>query len=79
MLRSMQTIPRNELLDEQEDDLVYTAFEACVAFFGTGAGSPVCGSCGWLDTEHAPVVAVLRSLPRRVANRSLRTPGRLAS
>ncbi|MDQ1386271.1 MAG: hypothetical protein QOG65_3650 [Actinomycetota bacterium] len=79
MLRSMQTIPRNELIDEQEEELVHTAFEACVAFFGAGAGSPVCASCGWLDTEHAPAVAVVRSLPHRVGNRSLRTPRRLAS
>ena len=79
MLRSMQTIPRNDLIDEQEDELVRTAFEACVAFFAAGAGSPVCASCGWLDTEHAPVVAVVRSLPRRVGNGSLRPPRRLAS
>jgi hypothetical protein len=79
MLRSMQTILRNERIDETEDDLVSATFEACVAFSGDDAGVPVCASCGWLNTEHAPSVAVVRSLPRRVGNRVLRTPKRLAS
>jgi hypothetical protein len=79
MLRSMQTMTRNELIAEQDDEPGTVAFEACVAFSGDGAGSPVCASCGWLDTEHAPTVAVVRSLPRRVGSPAVRAPKRLAS
>jgi hypothetical protein len=78
----MQTTPLNAQVDEQVDEPdapVSAAFEACAAFSAPGDGSPVCASCGWLDAEHAPAVAVVRSLPRRPENRAIRTPKRLAS
>jgi hypothetical protein len=83
MLRPMQTIPPTEhaedLTSGWADGLVHAAFEACVTFSGTGDGSPVCASCGWLDTDHTPSVALVRSLPRQDRNRVVRPPKRLAS
>jgi hypothetical protein len=83
MLRPMQTISLNEQTEDLTagwaDELVPTAFEACVTFSGAGDGSPVCAACGWLDTDHAPAVALVRSLPRPARARVVRTPKRLAS
>jgi hypothetical protein len=64
----MQTIETN--------DLVSGAFEACAEFSAPGHGSPVCEGCGWLEAEHDPGIAEVRTLPTR---RSTRVPKRLAS
>ena len=69
MLSRMQTIEVN--------DLVSVGFEACAAFGAGGDGSPVCGVCGWLESEHEPEVAEVHTLPRRTLSRP--TPKRLAS
>ena len=74
MLSRMQTIEVN--------DLVSASFEACTTFGAAGDGSPVCAACGWLDTEHEPVVAEpdvaeVHALPRRKVARPV--PRRLAS
>jgi hypothetical protein len=83
MLRPMQTIPWNEQAEDltsgRADELVHAAFEACATFSGAGDGSPVCAACGWLDTDHAPAVTLVRSLPRPARARVVRTPKRLAS
>jgi hypothetical protein len=74
MLSRMQTIEVN--------DLVSASFEACTTFGAGGDGSPVCVACGWLEAEHAPVVAEadvaeVHALPRRKVARP--APKRLAS
>jgi hypothetical protein len=83
MLRPMQTIPLNEQADDLTagwaDGPVHAAFEACVTFSEPGDGSPVCAACGWLDADHSPAVALVRSLPGPARARVVRTPKRLAS
>lgn len=73
MLARMDTIEVNEL----DNALVSGAFEPCAAFGATGNGSPVCVACGWLEVEHAPELAEVRTLPTRRVPRL--TPKRLAS
>jgi len=73
MLARMDTIEVNEL----DNALVSVAFEPCVAFGAVGDGSPVCVECGWLDAEHAPELAEVRTLPTRRMPRL--APKRLAS
>jgi hypothetical protein len=51
-------------------------WEPCLTFAPDGAGSPVCGDCGWLFDDHGGS-AVVRRLPVR-APRSAQ-PRRLAS
>ncbi len=48
-------------------------FEPCHGFRRDVPGSPVCGGCGWLDTEH-PAGTNVRGLPKRAP-----APRRLAS
>jgi len=69
MLSRMETIEMNQL--------VSAAFEACAAFGSAGDGSPVCAACGWLEAEHEPEAAEVRTLPTRTLPRP--TPTRLAS
>ena len=69
MLSRMDTIEMNEL--------VSAAFEPCAAFGNAGDGSPVCAACGWLEVEHEPEAAGVRTLPTRTVPRP--TPTRLAS
>ena len=69
MLSRMETIEMNQL--------VSAAFEACAAFGSAGDGSPVCAACGWLEAEHEPEAAEVRTLPTRTRPRP--TPTRLAS
>ena len=61
MLSRMQTNDVN--------DPVRAAFEACATFAAEGDGSPVCGACGWLGTDHAPDDAQSRELAARDAAR----------
>jgi hypothetical protein len=61
MLSRMQTNDVN--------DPVEAAFEACATFAAEGDGSPVCVSCGWLGTDHAPDDAQSRGLAARDAMR----------
>ena len=69
MLARMETIEMNQL--------VSATFEACAAFGNAGDGSPVCAACGWLEAEHEPETAEVRTLPTRRVTRP--TPKRLAS
>jgi len=59
------------------NDLVSSLFEACGAFATSPEGTPVCAGCGWLEAEHAPEIAEVRSLPAR--QRAPASPRRLAS
>jgi hypothetical protein len=65
----MQTIDTN--------DLVSGLFEACGEYSAGTEASPVCAACGWLEAEHAPEIAVVRSLPAR--RRAPVVPNRIAS
>ncbi len=66
-------------------DLVSTAFEACpafnpafnAAFAAATDAAPVCGGCGWLESEHDQPGAEVHVLSRRAPARV--TPKRLAS
>ncbi|MDQ1511457.1 MAG: hypothetical protein QOG50_3301 [Actinomycetota bacterium] len=73
MLARMDTIEGNAFAGA----LVSAAFEPCVAFGAAGDGSSVCVACGWLDAEHEPQIAEVRTLPTRKPSRL--TPKRLAS
>ena len=78
MLSGMETIEVNEWVSEW----VSAAFEACAAFGAAGDGSPVCAACGWLEAEHEPEAAEVRTLPgRTLPGRTVpwSTPKRLAS
>ncbi len=57
-------------------ELVSASFEACGTFVAPGDGSPVCGGCGWLDTEHRAESAEVHTLRTRPRTRQ---PRRLAS
>ncbi|MDP9331719.1 MAG: hypothetical protein M3Q30_00185 [Actinomycetota bacterium] len=70
----METIEVDQLVS---NELVSAAFEACATFGAAGDGSPVCAACGWLEAEHEPEGAEVRTLPTRTAPRP--TPKRLAS
>jgi hypothetical protein len=63
--------------DIQANELVSTLFEACQAFAAGADHSPVCRTCGWLEAEHEPDVAEVRSLP--VGGPERLAPKRLAS
>ena len=57
--------------DDIDDIAAPVRFEPCAEFRIDHASSwPVCDACGWLDEDHAPVapmIAVIRDLPRRRA------------
>jgi hypothetical protein len=74
MLARMDTIEENALVSA----FVSTAFEPCVAFGAADDGSSVCVACGWLDAEHEPQIAEVRTLPTARRMSHLR-PKRLAS
>jgi len=57
-------------------DLVSTTFEPCAGFERSDA-APICGGCGWLDTEHERPDAEVHALPVRPARGA--APKRLAS
>ena len=74
MLRGMDTTSPAP----SDNELVSTAFEACSAFADRGDGAPVCGACGWLDTEHPESHPDAGAAEVRVLTRRRRpAPGRV--